>query len=706
MNLPNLFMFRTACVAAALVSLGGSVAHADEFTPQPEAVALDQALDYSDARLLVVLDRNRHKTLESFARESFSAMYGEEALPGLSPIGSVFEWLFNRDAYVDEPVIKIRPLGLRYEFTAHMPRATQNRVQQTKLMTLREYLDPEVQSLIQRYEPRFDLVSAIRKVRDAERTALHLERIIQIVPPPLGDATDPWHTPDEAVGNILEGEAAHGELASQFGPPIPGLSRAEASQIVDAWLGLRQAWLARDAAQAQEKLDALAAVLPQVGAAGVYPSMTQRQAEAKYYAMGKFTWGWVIYFAGTLLAVWAFITRWRWVRLVAIVLLIGALGVHAYGLGLRWYILGRIPVANMFEAVVASAWMGIAAALIIEWIYRTRVLLIAAGFSGFVALIMGQYVIPGGGTLTAIVAILDDVMLRIHTTLIIFSYALIFLAAVVAIVYLAVYYFQHAPARASEAGFMIAAGGLACLAMLPLVFTNPMASASYVRVAGTETLFAGATVLAIVLLIVARWRRAPAPTSAVLAILVGLGLVLAIGNYGFIRVVGVTSLATGLVVAAVMLFGAYRQAYRSTVPATSSFAFAGGPAGFAPASDRPILAGGAPLDRLDRADNSPLLRQIDWSHLILLNMAFVLLFVGVILGAVWADYSWGRPWGWDPKETFALNTWLIYAILIHMRFVVRNKGLWTAWLSIVGCLMMLFNWVFVNFFVVGLHSYA
>lgn len=100
------------------------------------------------------------------------------------------------------------------------------------------------------------------------------------------------------------------------------------------------------------------------------------------------------------------------------------------------------------------------------------------------------------------------------------------------------------------------------------------------------------------------------------------------------------------------------------------------------------------------------LQHVDWSHLIILNMVFVMLFVGTILGAVWADYSWGRPWGWDPKEVFALNTWIVYAILIHMRFVTKNKGLWTAWLSVAGCLMMAFNWCFVNFYIVGLHSYA
>ena len=80
---------------------------------------------------------------------------------------------------------------------------------------------------------------------------------------------------------------------------------------------------------------------------------------------------------------------------------------------------------------------------------------------------------------------------------------------------------------------------------------------------------------------------------------------------------------------------------------------------------------------------------------------------GIIFGAVWADYSWGRPWGWDPKETFALVTWLVYLIIVHLRFVSpKYRSDWTAWLSIVGFAVMMFNWIGVNFFLVGLHSYA
>ena len=89
-----------------------------------------------------------------------------------------------------------------------------------------------------------------------------------------------------------------------------------------------------------------------------------------------------------------------------------------------------------------------------------------------------------------------------------------------------------------------------------------------------------------------------------------------------------------------------------------------------------------------------------------LQLAFWILGAGIICGAIWADMSWGRPWGWDPKETFALVTWLVYLIIIHVRLVAKQRALWTAILAFVGFFVMLFNWIGVNFFLVGLHSYA
>jgi len=96
----------------------------------------------------------------------------------------------------------------------------------------------------------------------------------------------------------------------------------------------------------------------------------------------------------------------------------------------------------------------------------------------------------------------------------------------------------------------------------------------------------------------------------------------------------------------------------------------------------------------------------DGATMVLMELAFILLWTGLVMGAIWADHSWGRPWGWDPKEVFALNTFIILALLVHVRIKVKDKGLWTAFLAIAGCAVMLFNWIAINFLIVGLHSYA
>ncbi|MGN6367914.1 MAG: cytochrome c biogenesis protein CcsA [Phycisphaerae bacterium] len=101
-----------------------------------------------------------------------------------------------------------------------------------------------------------------------------------------------------------------------------------------------------------------------------------------------------------------------------------------------------------------------------------------------------------------------------------------------------------------------------------------------------------------------------------------------------------------------------------------------------------------------------LLESLDQANMVVLQLAFWFLGIGIICGAIWADQSWGRPWGWDPKETFALVTWIVYLIIVHSRFVTRAKGDATAWLSVAGFAVMMFNWIGVNFWLAGLHSYA
>ncbi len=87
-------------------------------------------------------------------------------------------------------------------------------------------------------------------------------------------------------------------------------------------------------------------------------------------------------------------------------------------------------------------------------------------------------------------------------------------------------------------------------------------------------------------------------------------------------------------------------------------------------------------------------------------VGFPLLAVGVALGAFWANDAWGRYWGWDPKETAALVTWLIFAVYIHARGLRGLRGSRSAWIVVAGFAAVLFTYLGVNLWISGLHSYA
>jgi cytochrome c-type biogenesis protein CcsB len=86
-------------------------------------------------------------------------------------------------------------------------------------------------------------------------------------------------------------------------------------------------------------------------------------------------------------------------------------------------------------------------------------------------------------------------------------------------------------------------------------------------------------------------------------------------------------------------------------------------------------------------------------------LGFLLLTLGIFTGAVWAETAWGRYWSWDPKETWSLITWFIYAALLHARLVKGWHGRRIAWLAVLGFIAVLFTYLGVSFLLTGLHSY-
>jgi len=87
-------------------------------------------------------------------------------------------------------------------------------------------------------------------------------------------------------------------------------------------------------------------------------------------------------------------------------------------------------------------------------------------------------------------------------------------------------------------------------------------------------------------------------------------------------------------------------------------------------------------------------------------IGFPLLTVGIITGAVWANAAWGTYWGWDPKETWSLITWLFYAAYLHARYTRGWRGSRAAILSMLGFLAVIFTYLGVNLLLSGLHAYG
>ena len=87
-------------------------------------------------------------------------------------------------------------------------------------------------------------------------------------------------------------------------------------------------------------------------------------------------------------------------------------------------------------------------------------------------------------------------------------------------------------------------------------------------------------------------------------------------------------------------------------------------------------------------------------------IGFPLLTIGIVTGAAWANYAWGTYWSWDPKETWSLITWFIYAAFLHARVTRGWRGVKAAILSIVGFVAVLFTYLGVNLLLSGLHSYG
>ena len=105
-------------------------------------------------------------------------------------------------------------------------------------------------------------------------------------------------------------------------------------------------------------------------------------------------------------------------------------------------------------------------------------------------------------------------------------------------------------------------------------------------------------------------------------------------------------------------------------------------------------------------DNQKALEQMDFLSYRLVSFGFLFLTVVILSGAIWAEQAWSAFWTWDPKEVWALITWIIYAVYLHLRLRGKKKGRQMAWYLVIAVFVVFFTFAGVNTLLHGLHTYG
>jgi len=665
-----------AWVAVVIAAGAASRAHARQFA---------QDVDLSRMRLIAVQHDGRFKPFDTLARETIQQITGDSVFDGQDPVYTYLDLMFRPAAYGNRNLILVKKARVREALIkaagSELSDAEASLIRKTRRIPPRFLLLPAVQQAIEALESDTmntgrdaDLIRAAQAYADPR----NLRGFLLIVPPPGGTSHSPW-LGIEAITGASDAPA--------------GMDPAIRNRLASAWNQLETAWSADDARAANEAMNTLASGVARVEPS-LYPPPSRLAMEHWYFRHHALNGVWFVYFAAFLSLLPAFLLSSRAAGRIGMLAFVVAFALQTVSIGVRWYVARRIPTANMFEAVTAAAWSGAAIALILEvWLRRRPVrnlFALGASFCGALALMCGYYM-PGllSANISNPMPILNTVWLKIHVTLILISYVLIGVSFVTAALYLLLRVaarFSGSPQPARTRTAPNAGGGEArnCRALSSATAGETIALYDLVVGGSPETAAAAAP---------PRWS-AVTVAGGILSML-GCVLLAVLLRPEIVRTAsGITSATAGAAIGRAL----YILLLAATVLAGPAFAL-----WLLSGTARIIFGRDAMPPQTSRA---PLAAVLDAATMLLIQLAFVTLWVGIILGAAWADVSWGRPWGWDPKEVFALNTWLIFVGLLHIRLNVRDKGLWTAVLAVAGFAVMMFNWVGVNYFIVGLHSYA
>jgi ABC-type transport system involved in cytochrome c biogenesis permease subunit len=307
-------------------------------------------------------------------------------------------------------------------------------------------------------------------------------------------------------------------------------------------------------------------------------------------------------------------------------------------------------VTNLYSSAVFIGWACVVVCVFIEWKFRNALATAVAGLTGFATLLIAHYLGGSGDTLEMMQAVLDtNFWLATHVTTVTIGYSATFVAGAFGIVFLWMMFVTEILNSLRKGGALTVGRGVVFL----------LAGLSMAVLAAG--LFTG--------VLYGLWYLARRDEGVGL-VLRGLSVLLLLGAVGY---------AFYLLIARSRIATSGRE-----------------PVGLPP--------GTRVLEGLAFTDDSR--KVVAWMIYGTVCFATLFSFVGTVLGGIWADQSWGRFWGWDPKENGALLIVIMNALILHARWggMIKDRGMAT--LAIVGNMVTMWSWFGTNQLGIGLHAYG
>jgi len=350
--------------------------------------------------------------------------------------------------------------------------------------------------------------------------------------------------------------------------------------------------------------------------------------------------------------------------------------------------IGRIPLSNLYESLVFFTWSTVLIYLLVEFKYKTKAFGAFVMPVAFIALAFLS-VAPGiSKDITPLVPALKSDWLFYHVLVSFLGYAAFAVAFAVSMIYLLMDTEERGPAK----NLFIGIGAIVILALLGNIM-----SSQGTRLKTAFWLGLGVLILAwfIYLIVAGAKNKSQVFLFWSLCVTMIIGLFAGMG-VDFVNLIAFQRLAEGESFKKHMFETTFLN---KSVPVVV-FSWIAIIALFWLVWSQGM--------RLKNVLKQYMLKQdqLDDVTYRMIAIGWPLLTAGIITGAVWANSAWGTYWSWDPKETWSLITWFVYAIYLHARYVRGWKGTQMAVISTVGFLAVIFTYLGVNLVLSGLHSYG